>query len=472
MTGQRRPNILFILADDWGWGDLARYGHPHIRTPHLDRLAAQGTLYTQFYAAAPVCSPTRASFLTGRFPGEIGFHHICDSTPPSGGLVDRGVPDFLDPHLPTVGRALRDVGYRTAHFGKWHLGDSHDAPHPGDYGFDRHRTTNSSTDDLRQDFYGAAGVTVTRPENDVEFRRKSSALIVDRVIDFLDEAGDDPFFVQAWLLDPHATLYPTDDGLEAFRQYSPAGVDIPGAPAIYYAVIAEADRQIGRLLEALDARGLTDDTLVVFTSDNGPEDLVVPNASHSAAGSPGPFRGRKRSLYEGGVRVPFIARWPGRTPAGVVDDQSVLSSVDFFATCAQLAGAAAPDTAGASMLPALLGTPTARDRPLFWEWRYHNPSHPLHRSPMRVVRSGRYKLLTNPDGSRVELFDIPNDPMELDNLAPAEPDIVARLSALLDRWAASLPSGPVAPTAGSNAYPWPRSLAAGEAADDRKDENG
>lgn len=454
-----RPNILFILTDDWGWGDLACYGHPSIRTPHLDRLAAQGTLYTQFYAAAPVCSPTRASFLTGRFPGEIGFHHICETRAP---WVedDRGVPDFLDPELPTVARMLQEAGYRTAHYGKWHLGDAEDAPDLGRYGFDRHRSTNSRHDDLRSEYFGDVGITVARPEDDVEFRRSSSRLIVDRVIEFLDEGGEDPFFVQTWLLDPHATLFPTDDALEAFRDFSPVGIDNPGANAIYYAVIAEADRQIGRLLDALDERGLSENTIVVFTSDNGPEDQWVRNAAHSAAGSPGPFRGRKRSLYEGGIRVPLIVRWPGRTPAGAVDDDSLLSSVDFVATCAELGGAVAPETRGASMVPALTGRPQSPQRPLFWEFRFDNRSHPLHRSPMRVVRSGRWKLLANPDASRVELYDIPNDPMELDNRADREPEIVARLSRLVETWADALPEGPCSPDAGSNAYPWPR---AGEA---------
>jgi len=463
-----RPNILFILADDWGWGDLACYGHARIRTPHLDRLAAQGTLYTQFYVAAPVCSPSRACFLTGRFPGEVGFHHICDSKLPWTS-EPHGVPDFLDPALPTVARTLRSAGYRTAHIGKWHLGDADGAPDPGAYGFDRHHTTNSRTDDLRAEFYRDSEVGVPRPEDDVAFRRQSSRMIVDKAIEFLDEAGDEPFFLQTWLLDPHATLYPTDDGLETFRQFSPVGIDMPGANAIYYAVIAEADRQIGRLLAALDERGLTDDTIVIFTSDNGPEDLWVRNASHSAAGSPGPFRGRKRSLYEGGTRVPFIVRWPGHTPAGEVDDDSLLGSVDLFATCADLAGVPAPATGGESMVPALTGTPLVSDRPLFWEWRFDNPSHPLHCSPMRVVRQGPWKLLANPDGSRTELYDIPSDPMELTNLADREPAVVARLTTLANEWASSLPAGPQSPTAGSNAYPWPRSTSARPLTDQDQD---
>lgn len=454
-----RPNILFVLADDWGWGDLACYGHPRIHTPRLDALAAQGTLFTQFYAAAPVCSPTRASLLTGRFPGEIGFHHICDSKLPAGPGA-HGVPDFLDPTLPTVARTLADAGYRTAHLGKWHLGDGHDAPDPGVYGFHRHRTTNSSTDDLRADFYHDTGVTTARPADDVLFRRQSSRQIVNEAIAFIDETTtqhpDQPFFLQTWLLDPHATLFPTDDALEAFRDLGPVGLDTPGANAIYYAVIAEADRQIGRLLDALDQRGLTDNTIVIFTSDNGPEDLWIRNASHSAAGSPGPFRGRKRSLYEGGVRVPLIARWPGHVPAGHVDDDCVLGSVDFYATCADLAGAPTRQTSGDSMVPALTGRGPAPDRPLFWEWRFGNPSHPLHRSPMRAVRSGHWKLLANPDASRVELYDIPNDPMELDNRATSEPDTVTALTDLVQHWANNLPTGPQSPDAGSNTYPWPK----------------
>ncbi len=236
------------------------------------------------------------------------------------------------------------------------------------------------------------------------------------------------------------------------------GVSYPGAPTIYYAVVTNADRQIGRLLDAIDALGLAEETIVVFTGDNGPEDLAVRNASHSAAGSAGPFRGRKRSLYEGGVRMTLIVRWRGHTPEGRVDNTSVVSGVDMLPTFCRLAGVAAPgevEVNGEDVTAALLGESWQRTRPLHWEWRFPIQGHPIHKSPMLSIRDGDWKLLLNLDRSRVELYDVPHDPMELNNLAEREPDVVERLAERALAWQAALPAGPVSPLAGSNGYPWP-----------------
>ena len=229
---------------------------------------------------------------------------------------------------------------------------------------------------------------------------------------------------------------------------------------MYYAVVTNADRHIGRLLDALDALHLSESTLVVFTGDNGPEDLVVANASHSAAGSPGPFRGRKRSLYEGGVRMPLIVRWKGHTPAGRVDDESVLGAVDLLPTLCLLAAAPAPAELpldGEDVSDALHGRIHRRERPLLWEWRFPVAGHPIHKSPRLAIRDGDWKLLLNPDRSRMELYHIPRDPMELRDLADRCPEVVDRLAARALDWASGLPPGPVSPLAGSNAYAWPTS---------------
>lgn len=438
----RPPNIVFILADDLGWGDLACYGHPHIRTPHLDRLARQGTLFTQFYVNSGVCSPSRTAFMTGHFPARHRIHgHLADHTRNQA----RGMPDWLDTAAPLVSRQLQAVGYRTAHFGKWHLGSGKRAPEPGAYGFDAHRTVQSSGPGFEQ-------------QDDEYFRARSTDLIVDEAIRFIETHRDEPFFINLWTLVPHATLHPTDEQMEPYRRFSPQKVPYRGAAQIYYATVTALDAALGRLFKKLDETGLAEHTLVFFSSDNGPEDIHIRNASHSGIGSPGPFRGRKRSLYEGGVRVPLVVRWPGHVPAGRVDRQSVLTAVDWLPTLCGLAGAPLPSDYvpdGQDIGRVLGGEPLRRNRSIYWQWRFGIAGHPMHHSPLLAVRNGDWKLLLNPDRSRVELYRIPDDPRELRNMAAGHPAIVDRLAAAALAWHNDLPEGLVAASAGRILGRWP-----------------
>ena len=439
----RKPNFVFILADDWGWGDLGCYGHRQLKTPNLDRMARQGVLFTQFYVCSGVCSPSRTAFMTGHFPARHSIHgHLA--TPQQN--AERGMPNFLDPAVPTVTRLLQKAGYVTGHFGKWHLGHNPGAPEPSAYGLDVYRSL----------------VVGNGPELDrtvPHWRARSSQTLVDDTIQFIEANRGRPFYVQTWLLDTHATLDPTEEQMKPYNRYAPGDVSHKGAMQIYYAAATAADAQIGRLLDKLDELGLAENTVVIFSSDNGPEEILISNASHSGIGSPGPFRGRKRSLYEGGVRLPFIVRWPTGSPAGRVDSTTVLSAVDFLPSLCRLAGvalAADVDLDGEDMSAALRGQPAERAKPLMWEWRFGVYGHVLNRSPMLSIRQGRWKLLMNPDRSRVELYDIPADPSELNNLADRHSEVVARLSERLLAWQATLPKGPVEPAAGANDYPWPQ----------------
>ncbi len=439
-----RPNFIFILTDDLGWGDLGCYGHRSLKTPRLDRLAEQGTLYTQFYVSSAVCSPSRAAFMTSHFPARHRIHgHLASPQQNEA----RGMPNHLDARVPTVTRLFQDAGYATAHFGKWHLGSGEGAPDPGAYGIGDHRTVNSNGPDWED-------------RDDPYFRARSTRLFVDETIRFTEANRDRPFYVNLWTLLPHALLHPTDEQMAPYRRFGPGGkFPYKGAMQIYYASVSDIDEQVGRLMAKLDELGLADNTVVVFSSDNGPEDIHIRNASHSGVGTPGPFRGRKRSIYEGGVRMPLIVRWPGHIPAGRIDDSTVVGAVDFLPTVCSMAGLELPgglDPDGEDMSAALLGKPGERTKPLMWEWRFNITGHMLNRSPMLAIRDGKWKLLMNPDRSRVELYDIPKDPSELNNLAKKHRDVVKRLSKQVLSWQATLPEGPVLPNAGANAYPWPR----------------
>jgi len=439
----KRPNFVFIFADDLGWGDLGCYGNRQIKTPFLDKLAAEGTLFTQFYVNGSVCSPSRTAFMTGHYPARHAVHgHFATHAQNKA----RAMPNWLDPKAHTVTALLRNAGYTTGHFGKWHLGSGPGAPEPGDYGIDEHRTRSSNGPQLE----------VT---NDSYFRAKSTTKIVDRTIDFIEKNRDKPFYVNVWTLIPHATLHPTDEQMKPYNRYAPRGVPYKGAKQIYYATVSDLDQQVGRLIKRIDELGLAQNTLIVFSSDNGPEDFDIGNAVHSGIGDTGPFRGRKRSLYEGGIRMPFIVRWPARTSAGKVNDTSIIAGVDWLPTVCSFAGVKLPSDLkpdGEDMSTALLGRPTQRSKPLMWEWRFPVAGDMTHRCPMLAIREGKWKLLMNPDSSRIELYDIPNDPTELDNLALQQPDVVKQLSQKVLKWQKTLPPGPVNRAAGSNAYPWPK----------------
>jgi arylsulfatase A-like enzyme len=438
-----RPNVIFILADDLGWGDLGCYGHPRIKTPNIDRMAREGTQFTQFYVCGSVCSPSRCAFFTGQYPARHRIHGHY-STPEQNAA--RGMSQFLPPDVPNVAALLQRAGYATAHVGKWHLGSGSGGPQPGKYGFDFVGTSESG---------GANG-----PANDPHFRAKSTEIFVNETLQFIETNKDRPFYVQLWTLVPHALLNPTEEQLAPYAQLRPGGPGFPhqSAAETFYASVSDLDTQIGRLLQGLDSLELTEKTLIVFSSDNGPEDIHIQNAGHSGIGSAGPFRGRKRSLYEGGVRVPGIVRWPGQVPSGRIDDQSIVAGCDLLPTVCHLAGVEIPREHaldGEDVSDIWLGPSRPRTKPLMWNWRFRIAGEVYHHSPMLAIRDGDYKLLMNPDKSRIELYDIPRDPTQLANVADKHPAVVARLSEPLLAWNKALPEGPLDPGAGQASYPWP-----------------
>ena len=419
--GRERPNILVIFADDWGFGDLGCHGNEVVETPNLDGLAGQGTDFHQFTVASGVCSPSRVALLTGRFPAR---YRITEHFASVGHHKKTGMPDWMDPNAPMLPRLLKQAGYQTCHFGKWHLTNYHipDAPHPAAYGYDR------------AFIWGGSDHSANPDE------------VFDLAIDVIKEAGEKPFFINLWIHETHTPHYPTPEMLEHY-----AGKGLDERERVYPAVVTNADRQIGRVLKALDDAGIAGETLVIFSSDNGPEytidrkkkmghpELGPGLTTWYSLGSSGGLKGAKRSLHEGGVRVPLIVRWPGKVKAGQVDKSSVITGVDWLPTLCAIAGAELPEGYngdGEDRSAVLLGRPGERGRAIYWYWP---GGHGGNNWMLAAIREGRWKLLVDESRERIELYDIPADRAETDNLAGARPEVVGDLIAKLEGWLAQLP---------------------------------
>lgn len=444
---EKRPNVIFILTDDQGWSDAHFAGHPYVKTPNLDKFAAQSTWIRQFYVAATVCSPSRCAFMTAHSPAR---HFINGHFATHEQNAQRHMPDWLDPQVPTVASLLQSSGYATAHFGKWHLGNGPGAPAPEAYGFDRSRTVNSNGPALGD-------------EREPYFRARSTGLIVDETIKFIRENKDRPFYANVWTLLPHAPLDPTPEQLAVYADLQPSAGDPAFGPwmqrylsdakdlksqmQVFCASVTDLDTQLGRLFAALDELGLADNTIIFYSSDNGPEDYRIANAANGGVGSTGPLRARKRSMYEGGIRTFGLVRWPSHIPAGNRDDTSVMGAVDFLPTVCSLTGTPLPSSLkpdGENVSEIWLGHPRARTQPLYWEWlfRVAGDGTDGYMPPMLATREGDWKLFVNHNGTGAELFKITQDPGEEHDLASQNPAIVASLTAKAIAWARSLPPSP------------------------------
>jgi len=428
-----RPNIVFIFADDWGWGDLGCHGHPYVKTPNIDRLAAEGTDFHRFTVASGVCSPSRAAVMTGHFPARYNIDGHFAWVPSN---AKRNMPDWLDPAAPLLPRFLQQAGYATAHFGKWHLSNNMipDSPLPGEYGFDEYGAFNCAGEQM--------------PVH--EDARNANAFIERSV------AAGKPFFINLWLHEPHTPFHTVPKYEWRFRHLENE------AERIYASVLSHADDRIGEVLDTLDRLDLAGETLVIFSSDNGPARAAEPTklalqydtatgagwGIGAAKGITGGRRGYKSSLFEGGIGVPFIARWPGKIAAGRVDRSSVLSAVDLLPTFCELAGFELPASYqpdGISQLETLGGAESpSREKPLFWKLdsRWPAPKNrPEHWVSYAMVLD-QWKLLTNRDRSHVELYDLDSDRYESSNLSAEQPEVVAKLLAGLEEWIATLPAHP------------------------------
>jgi N-acetylgalactosamine-6-sulfatase len=418
-----RPNIIFIYADDWGWGDLSSRGDTFVKTPNLDRLRAEGTDFTQFNVLSPVCSASRAAVMTGHYPARLSIHQHF-STPENN--RERGMPDWLDAEAVMLPRLLREAGYATAHFGKWHLNtvsNMDEAPTPQAYGYDR--------------WGGWTGI-----EPALSHRN-----IYQAAIDFLRDHPNQPVFINLWMHESHTPHKPSGKNMARFK-------DLGLPEQVYAAVIADGDDGIGQIMAGLQELGFAEKTLLVFSSDNGPESKSnrdayaqrtdLPSDYYStfySVGKTGGLRGRKRSLFEGGIRTPFLVRWPGKVPAGKVNNTTVIAAVDLLPTFCAAAGVRLPkgyDPDGENLLPALLGEDQVRAKPLFWEWRGHDADPDWW--PRLAVREGDWKLVTKFDRDRVELYNLSADSAESVNMAGQHPELVERMMDMVMAWKKTLPT--------------------------------
>ncbi len=441
-----QPNIVFILADDLGWTDLRCYGSPWHDTPHLDRLAREGTRFTNGYAAAPICSASRAALLTGRSPARLGFEFVTKlptaKRPAGHPLVGPPYPLNLPLAEVTLGELLGGAGYATGYFGKWHVSEHHG----GYLGWSpTHGPLQQGYAEGDQEFglhpYGyvanPAAKSTRLPAGD--FGRDP---LTERAIAFLRARRSSPFFLHLAHYYVHDPIHSRAPWLvEKYAARLPAGADPRRAE--YAAMIETLDHLVGQILHALDELGFAENTLVVFTSDNG---------GHPQYAANGPLRGSKWNVYEGGVRVPWIVRWPGRVPTGATSEAPFIGT-DLLPTLAAVAGAKLPGGVtldGRNVLPRWRGEPTApadRERAFVWHFPYYHPETGFAQArptigvddfaisqtrPQSAIRAGEWVLLHFYEDDRDELYHLPSDASEQRDLAAREPARARELRRRLD----------------------------------------
>lgn len=430
-----RPNFIVFLTDDQGYGDLSCMGAPDVRTPNIDRLAAEGARFTQWYSNSPVCSPSRASLLTGRYPGNAGVRSI---------LAGHRTASGLPPQVPTLAAALRKLGYQTAMAGKWHLG-MQECSRPHRHGFDHwYGFLAGCIDYYSHIFYWGMNQPGPgrNPTHDLwedgrevwDNGKYFTEAVTEKAIAYLRQAVADgkPFFLYVPFNAPH---YPMHAPAEYMARFS----HLPWDRQVMAAMISAVDDGIGSILEEARKLGVAGNTCTLFTSDNGPSRESrnwldgTPDAYYG--GTTGQLKGHKFSLYEGGVRVPGILHWPGRIPGGQVLD-APCASMDFFPTVLEAVGGAPADYEldGRSLLPYVCNAATPETRDLFWEM---DGQTAVRRGPWKLVLDGQLVEHAPPEDN-VHLSNLDDDPGERVNLAARQPALTADLKAAALQWRAGI----------------------------------
>jgi len=440
---QKKPNIIFIMADDLGYQELGCYGQQKIKTPYIDRLAAEGMRFRQYYTGSAVCAPARCNLMTGKHGGhayvrnnsEIGFYNIT---------LKQGWDSFrgqlpLPAESVTIASLLKEQGYVTGAFGKWGLGEAGSTGDPLNQGFDRFVGYNCQrhAHNLYPKYLinNREKLRLEGNTRGLTGKHYAPQVIADEMLKFIRESKDKPFFVYYPTVIPHLALQVPEEDLSQYRGKWPetpykgkSYLPHPTPKACYAAMISFMDRQVGRIMKLLKELNLDDNTVVLFTSDNGTTFLKA-QVDYEFFNSVGPLRGLKGSLYEGGIRVPMVVRWPGKIKAGTVSDHHA-AHYDALATLADIAGAKAPkDTDGISFVPTLLSQPDKQKKHdyLFWDFAGYGGQ--------LAVRMGKWKgikrdLRKKPDAP-LELYDLEKDISEKNNIAKEYPKVVARIEKIM-----------------------------------------
>ncbi|SHJ81075.1 Arylsulfatase A [Tangfeifania diversioriginum] len=448
-----QPNVVIIFIDDMGYADPSCFGNPVVETPNIDALAGEGLKFTNFYVNSPICSPSRVALNTGTYPMRHRIHSYIASSEQNN---NRAMADYLNPEVPFFAHKLKQNGYATGHFGKWHMGggrDLGDVPHPSEYGYDKSLVSFEGIGDrvlFPNDNLCAQSAKLGRGNIIWAEKHRSTEIYVDSALAFIDRNPGKPFFVNLCPNDVHDPHLPDSAMWENYKAHS----ENPWEQK-FFAVLRELDNQIGRFMSGLENRGLLGNTIVVFTSDNGPTDWPhYYNRQRYPAGYKGElyppgfageFYGRKWSLYEGGIRMPFIIRWKGHTPVAVTDSTTVLAAMDLFPSLCSLLGIKYPENLdGTDKSEALLGTPVKVTQPLMWEYASNpggsiQPGNKAFRSPNLAIRQGDWKLLINADSTDIKLFNLKKDPGEKLNLAAQNTELAGVMAGKVLAWRRSMP---------------------------------
>lgn len=435
LHAQESPNILMIFIDDMGWSDLSCFGGTAVQTPNIDRLASEGLRFRSFYVNSPICSPSRTALTTGNYPARHGITSFLANRREN---KERGMPQWLDPTVPTLAKMLKARGYATGHFGKWHMGGQRDvgeAPLITEYGFDQSLTNfeglgprvlplNDAYDGQPAKRYSLGSENLDRGSITWVDRNQVTRSFVDGAIAFIDKASAEgrPWMVNLWPDDVHSPFFP------------PRGKRGDGQKrTLYTNVLANMDEQLGVLLDRVRSDDkLRENTIILFASDNGPE---------PGAGQSQPLRGSKGELWEGGIRSPLIVWAPTRMTkdvCGTVNTNSIVSSIDLTRSIVALTGARLPDgyqPDGEDLHATLLGKSTAgRQQPLMWRRPPDRPSQPKNRRPDLAIRSGPWKLVCDFDGANAELFNLVEDESEKSDVTKGNEEIAAQLKEQVLKW--------------------------------------